>query len=280
MRKLAIILFIFALSLFLIKTTIVKAAPSDNPIFATIEGVQQMISDAIAPILQTLSNHDEKIADLENQVADLQQRVWSLEHPPTPTLTPTPTTLPFSGLNEDFNGSTLNTDIWEVFPNSGTYYVSEGYLQITGGNKPGMPFIRARDNPFPASGPFTIEFGIQYTTLYPAGDGLALSEGQQPNSSANLNEVLLSIWNSNGGDGLNFSQYGIAKVVLGLNDISYHVIKFVYDGEKYFAYLDGVLKYTSPLTARASGLWFGHPYYSDLPGWTGFKIDYIKVTQP
>lgn len=281
MKKFAVTLFIFTLFLFLIKATVVKAAPSNNPIFATIEEVKQMISDAISPILQTLNNHDERIINLENQVTDLQQRVSLLENPPTPTLTPTPTLPQFPGLDEDFNESTLNTDIWEVFPNSGTYYVSDGYLQIIGGNKPGMPFFRARNNPLPLSGSFTVEFGIQYTAVYPAGDGISLSINPQQNVTAgwDLNSPI-SLWQDNGGDGLSFRYFGNVGVTIGSNDLNYHVVKFIYDGDKYTAYLDGVLKYMSPSAPRASGLWFGHPYYSDLPGWTGFKIDYIKVTQP
>lgn len=193
----------------------------------------------------------------------------------TPSLTLTPT--PKFEFYEEFNESTLDTNLWEIFPNSGIYSLNNGFINIPGGNTPGMPFIRTKNNPFPLNGSFSIEFGIQYTNLFPAGNGLVLSDGQQLNNSTGPNIDLITIWNSNGGDGLHFAQYGTVKVILGINDLSYHIVKFIYDGEKYFAYLDGVLKYTSPLTNRASGLWFGHPYYSDLPGWTGLKIDYIKI---
>src|SRR5689334_4253390 len=46
----------------------VLAASSNNPIFATIERVQQMISDALSPITATLTNHEERIASLEENL--------------------------------------------------------------------------------------------------------------------------------------------------------------------------------------------------------------------
>ena len=50
------------------------------------------------------------------------------------------------------------------------------------------------------------------------------------------------------------------------------------DGDKYNGFLDGVLKYSTPSDTIPGGLWFGHPYYSDLPGWSDFKLDYIRIT--
>lgn len=55
-------------SLFLIITpSLTKAAPSNNPIFATIEAVQQMIANAISPFQELLNSHEERIKNLENQ---------------------------------------------------------------------------------------------------------------------------------------------------------------------------------------------------------------------
>lgn len=182
-------------------------------------------------------------------------------------------------LDDDFRAITLNTNFWEVFPNNGVYSLSNGFIVIPGGNTPGMPFFRTKENPFPVSGSFSVEFGIQYTTIFPAGIGLVVSDGQQPNvtTPGAIND-LIGIWQDNGAEGLRFAQQLYVRTTLGHNDINYHVVKFIYDGEKYLAYFDGELKYTSLPAIRATGLWFGHPYYSDLPGWTGFKLDYIKVT--
>lgn len=278
---------LFILGLFLLFSLLIilpppaKAASFNNPIITTIKSIEKIIKEALVPIQKILDNHEKRITNLENQLADLQQRVSSLENLPTPTVIPTPTLAQFQGLNEDFNGSSLNTEIWEIFPNNGIYSVNGGYISIPGGNSPGMPFIRTKTNPFPQTGSFTIEFGIQYTAVYPAGDGLSLSINPQPNVTAGWDSNNpISLWQDNGASGLSFLYFGNKAVTIVNNDLNSHVIKIIYDGDKYIAYSDGILKYTSPSANRAGGLWFGHPYYSDLPGWTGFKLDYIRITQP
>lgn len=57
---------IFSLFLIIIPS-LTKAAPSKNPIFATIEAVQQMIANAISPFQELLNSHEERIKNLENQ---------------------------------------------------------------------------------------------------------------------------------------------------------------------------------------------------------------------
>lgn len=50
-RALLITAFI-AIVLIVVSPTLVKAAPANNPIFATIEKVEQMISDTISPLFK------------------------------------------------------------------------------------------------------------------------------------------------------------------------------------------------------------------------------------
>lgn len=69
----------------------VGAAPSNNPFQATIATLEQMIANAVAPLNNLLNNHDQRIAELENTVEDLEARVEILEATPTPTATFTPT---------------------------------------------------------------------------------------------------------------------------------------------------------------------------------------------
>ena len=194
---------------------------------------------------------------------------------PTPTVTPTPTQSVI--FEDDFNGLTLNTDLWDIFPNNGAYYLADGFLNIPGGNIPGMPFFRSKSNPFPSEGPFSVEFGIQYLSFYPAGVGLTLSFTQQLNSTPiDFNNMPISIWGDNGIGGFKIVYFGNINYMGGLNT-NYHIVKINYYSEKYLIYIDDDLKYTTPSTNRVGGLWFGHPYYSDLPGWTGFKMDYIRI---
>ena len=143
-----------------------------------------------------------------------------------------------------------------------------------------MPFFRLKNNPFPNDGLFSVEFGIQYLTIFPAGDGLALSFILQPNITPGWDNNPISLWQDNGRDCFRFVRYGNNAVTLDSNDLNYHVVKISYDGAKYYGYIDGILRYTSPSTPRVGELRFGHPFYSNLPGWTGFRLDYIKVTNP
>lgn len=265
--------------LFLIITpSLTKASPSNNPIFATIEKVQQMIADALAPIQLSLNNLVGRTANLENQVAnlqtqnasfsaeiaDLQQRVTALENPPQPKIL----------LSDDFNGPSLNTNAWEFFStNGGNYSFDNGSIVVPGGSS--MFYIRSKNNPFPTSGPFTVEFGIQYTTVDESGIGVALGFEQQ--NGYDQSNIPVSYWQDH--NGLVVSRFGLTVATMGGVDTNYHIGKIVYDGTKYQVFLDGVLKYTSPSSATAKSLWFGNPFCC-RSNWTGFKLDYIKVTQP
>src|SRR6266540_3041297 len=61
----------------------VFAAPSNNPVFATIEQVQQMINNALSPLTARLNNHEGRIATLESNL--------TVTPSPSPSITPSPT---------------------------------------------------------------------------------------------------------------------------------------------------------------------------------------------
>lgn len=272
---------IVVIAVSLVITNRVWAAPK----FPTFEEVQQMISDALAPIQTAINDLTTRVGNVETTlspipteivslqlssatmsaaIADLQQRVAALEQPP-------------AGLSDDFNGPNLNTDIWEFFPNGGTFSFENGFLVIPGGNA--IPFFRARNNPFPVSGPFTVEFGIQYTQVNQSGSGVAVSLLQQQNTCDWSNSPV-AFWQGNN-FGLQVVRFGLTEAVIGSNpDLNSHTGKIVYDGEKYQVFRDGSLVYTSPPTARATGLWFGHFFCNVNAPWTGFKLDFIRVTTP
>lgn len=205
------------------------------------------------------------------QITDLQQRVSTLEKLLTPTPSPTPTLL-----SEDFNGPNLDSNIWEFFStNGGNYSFDNDSIVVPGGSS--MFYIRTKDNPFPTSGPFTAEFGIQFTSPAPSGIGLAL--GFQQQTGYDPSNIPVSFWEDSA-SGLNVSRFGLNVGSLGSGiDTNYHIGKIVYDGDKYLVYNDGVLKYTSPSSATAKTIWFGNPYCCSTT-WTGLKLDYVKVTSP
>jgi len=206
--------------------------------------------------------------------------IGALLRPPTSSVSPTPTPTPSpSGstlLLDDFSGPNLDTNIWEFFStNGGNYSFDNGSIVVPGGNS--MFYIRTKNNPFPSSGPFTVEFGIQFTSPQPSGIGLAL--GIQQQNGYDPNNYPISFWQDSA-SGMVVSRFGLkAADLAGGTDTNYHIGKIVYDGDKYLVYNDGVLKYTSPSSATAKTIWFGNPYCCSTT-WTGLKLDYIKVTNP
>jgi hypothetical protein len=88
------------------------AAPSSNPIFATIDKVQQIITDALTPLNNLLGNHEERIDNLENKVSELEEKINELQITPTPiltpTLTPTPTPIPLEPFDHYFFNGSVN----------------------------------------------------------------------------------------------------------------------------------------------------------------------------
>ena len=135
-----------------------------------------------------ISNINATISPMPSEISDLQKRVSALETQipkqtatptlsPTPTLTPTAIPTPTILLDDEFNDTILNSNVWSFYQNSGTYYENNGFLNLPGGVDVGMPFFETINNPFPSTGSFTIEYGIQYTTISSSGDGLALNVG-------------------------------------------------------------------------------------------------------
>lgn len=177
---------------------------------------------------------------------------------------------------DNFSLSTLNTNLWEfISSDSGIYQLDGNNLVVPGGGS--MFYIRSRYNPFPTSGPFTAEFGMQYTTVDESGNGVAV--GFQQQNGYDPSNVPIAFWQGNN-FGLQVVSFGLTQSIIGSNpDIGYHVGKIQYDGTKYMVYLDGVLKYTSTSMSTAKSLWFGNPFCCRT-NWSGFNLDYIKVTTP
>ena len=177
---------------------------------------------------------------------------------------------------DQFNNNRLNEKKWEFFStNGGNYSFDQGKLVVPGGTS--MFYIRTKNNPFPTSDPFTVEFGIQYISVDESGIGVAL--GFEKQDGYNPANVPVAYWQGSN-FGLQVVSFGLTQAVIGTNpDLTCHISKIVYDGVKYNVYLDGILKYTSPSSLTAKSLWFGNPFCCRT-NWTGFKLDYIKITAP
>jgi hypothetical protein len=189
---------------------------------------------------------------------------------PTPTSTPPPGTIVFQ---EEFNDAVLDPDKWDVFLNNGTYSLNGESIVFPGGAD--QPFIRTKDNPFPLTGEFELEMGIQYTSPNGAGSGVSLSFVQQPNTPAWDNQPI-SIWQDNCCGGFRVLRFGTNAYIFSLSDTSYHTVRIHYDGSVFNVYLDDQLRYTTPQLDRPGGLWLGHPNH-DADNWTGFNVDFLRV---
>jgi hypothetical protein len=196
--------------------------------------------------------------------------------PPTSTPIPTSTSTPIPGemvFQEEFNDATLDPDKWEVFLNNGTYSLNGEVIIFPGGAD--TPFIRTVNNPFPSTGAFELEMGIQYTNPGGAGSGVSLSFTQQPNTPAWDNQPI-TIWQDNCCGGFRVLRFGANAYIFSSRDVSYHTIGIHYDGSVYSVYLDDALRYTTSPLDRPGGLWLGHPFV-DTNNWTGFNVDHIRV---
>ncbi len=225
----------------------------------------QLQTDGLATRVGTIETSD---ASQSAKIIELEERLSALENSQPPASP--------SGLLENFNGPDLDTNIWEFFStNGGNHSFDNGSIVVPGGSS--MFYVRTKNNPFPPSGPFTVEFGIQFTSSAPSGDGVAV--GFQQQNGYDPSNVPVSFWEDNA-SGLVVSRFGLKVADLaGGVDTNYHVGKIVYDGDKYLVYNDGILKYTSPSSATAKTIWFGNPYCCSST-WTGFKLDYMKVSSP
>lgn len=200
----------------------------------------------------------------------------SINDSPNASLNPGHTHVVFQ---DNFNNNQLNTNKWDFFDNGGNISFSKGNITLSAGIA--MPFIRAKNNPIPVTGPFTVEFGIKYLIQAEGGDGVAISFSQQANvaDASTWPNNPLALWQDS--VGFRIVSYGSNALTISSSDFNYHIVKISYDGAKYTVSIDSSNVYTSPNTARVGGLWFGHPNYCcPSGGWSSFKLNYIKVTQP
>lgn len=179
-------------------------------------------------------------------------------------------------LTEDFDKKKLKKKVWDVFKNGGSVNLDKEFVTLTPGLE--LPFVRTANNPFPQTGPFDVEFGIQYLTAGDQGSGVGLGINQQGNvTDANFwPNTPLAFWQDS--TSLKIASYGtLIRISAGPSYI-YHVVKFSYDGSNYRVTLDG---FTYPFIfpgPQTTSLWFGHPSYCCPPSWSSFELDYVKVT--
>src|SRR5260221_3289270 len=69
---LSVTVFLLFISMCIIARSAVRAAPANNPIFATIQDVQNAISAAVSPIQSAIANLQTQQANQATQISNLQ----------------------------------------------------------------------------------------------------------------------------------------------------------------------------------------------------------------
>jgi len=204
---------------------------------------------------------------------------------------------------DEFNlerpSNVLDTIKWNIYPNSTSetrIKESGGSVQLLSGISNIFPYVVSKINPFPTTGDFTLEFGIQFTSVVQRGNGLVISLIPPAN---NINEVakdrpeiyFFGVW-QDADKGFNvtyngFCAFGLTCSQPGVNiyntpspNLSYHKVKLIYSNSVYQAYVDGNRMFISPPTTnRPQAIWFGNPanQYANA-SWSSFRVDYIRIS--
>lgn len=205
---------------------------------------------------------------------------------------------------EEFNAertaNTLDTNKWIVYPNNppGITTIKEGngYVFLTTTRSLVFPYVLSKSNPFP-DGDFTLEFGIQFTSVPIRGSGLVFSVVAPANGVSEVEKdtsevYFFGVWQGKN-DGLDITYNGYCAVGLSCtnpgtlvyetsspNTINQKIVlKRI--GAVYEVYVNGAKVFTSPPSqVKPDAIWFGNPTNQGVPDtWTSFRIDYIRITQ-
>lgn len=189
---------------------------------------------------------------------------------------------------DDFDSTTLNPDIWQVYTNGGTVKVDSGWVTLS---RPGagrtFPYVHTKYNPIPSNGNFVVKLGFQYLTAAIHGDGFSVDDRLPANGSPGAyawQPTIYTIWQGTKqpDEGFYIMDYtGSRRYYAPSPHLQYHDIEFRWLDNTDEYYIDGQLVnvITRSLSVpRPVDLWFGNPVIP--PGsttWTSFKIDYIEV---
>ena len=201
---------------------------------------------------------------------------------------------------DDFEGNSLNNDVWQEYNNSGQIIVNNGKLTVLGSNMEvnTFPYIFSRTNIFPDSGSFSVEVKFRYLSVENFGSGLVFSPQDVPtnlSSSLNINNtILLNIWQDkpNGlminkllcnSDGNECNNIKSVIPITGIPDFNDHIVKINYsDDGRYTVYFDNSndpVYISGSNQKRLNKIWIGNPLRTNTTDyWSSFVIESIKIS--
>lgn len=179
-----------------------------------------------------------------------------------PQLTIASTAEPY--FSETFADPSVSSLHWDQTTNGGTLLFSNGsvFLKGYGG---GYPVIKMRQNPFPASGDFTVSFGYRYTSIGNYGTGLSCV-GANGHTVADLHQDV------NG-------QYLQVDDNLSWQhpNTEWHVASFVMTGNRVSVYLDGSHVGDHAANTRPTGITIGGGVMANPWDWNDLQFAFIRV---
>lgn len=206
----------------------------------------------------------------------------------------------FSFFSEDFVGTSLDSNIWQEYSNSGQVIVGEGKMTLLRSTirSRTFPYVFTKSNIFPESGPFSIEIRYRYLSAGNFGDGIIISSENVPINGVDPGSnipafITFIIWQDQptglsfqkflcNTDGAECNELKLLKPFTRVPDFDTHNIRIDYsDGGQYLVYLDGD---TSPIyisgfnQKRPKKMWLGNSLKTGtVDFWSSFEIDYIRV---
>lgn len=205
--------------------------------------------------------------------------------PSTPIAGSLGTSPGLSGLREDFTDQETFSEQWESFVNKGIVTTGSGFLALSSDASTTFPYVRIRNNPFPATGNFTLEIAFQYTQVGDFGTGIVLGSALPENGSPIQSTLdpqveLLKVWQDNSFyKGLMVGPPETELMTFHpAPDLNRHTLRVERSDELVQVYFDGALVGRLGPDFRPSTLWFGNPYRTPQPGsWSALKIFSVSI---
>lgn len=198
-----------------------------------------------------------------------------------PSLSISPTQV----FRDDFDGTSLDPDVWQIFTNSGTVSVDSGWVTLSrpdAGNA--FPYVHTKYNLIPPNGNFAVRIGLQYLSVTVHGDGFSIDDRLPANGSPGSwawQPTVYTLWQDSELGYVLFDYTGNTRYHTTAPNLNYHDVEFRWLDNTDEYYIDGQLanRVTRGSTvSRPVDLWFGNPVIPEGSArWTSFRIDYIEV---
>lgn len=207
--------------------------------------------------------------------------------------------------SDDFDGQQVDSSKWVIVENTnmsghpsygGNLSVSDGSIALSSSGST-FPWVYTKNNPFPETSDFSVEFNLTFTCLGDWGCGIRIFDDSPTKDADKWTGSILII---QAGD--EDTTKGKITVHLFGEEVHRiyvpggfkpradpHIFRLDYHQGNYTMYVDDIAVGSVKSDIRASAIGLGHPFCYYLPfspqkvaewgywGWTSLEFDYIKV---